>query len=75
MHPLTNGEMKNQSFIGPLGDEIRCRAIHPDVVTYTTLINAVLQLKNKNASKRASILYGEMKQVWRISPDTVLVDK
>ncbi|KAL3765145.1 hypothetical protein ACHAWO_004323, partial [Cyclotella atomus] len=61
--------------IGPLGDEIRCRAIHPDVVTYTTLITAVLQLKHKNASKRAAKLYSEMKQVWRISPDTVLVDK
>jgi hypothetical protein len=32
-------------------------------------------LKSKNASKRASKLYGEMKRVWRISPDTVLVDK
>ena len=60
---------------GPLGEKVICRAIHPDVVTYTTLISAVLQLKNKNASKRAAKLYNEMKHVWRISPDTVLVDK
>jgi hypothetical protein len=45
------------------------------VVTYTILIAAVLQLQNKNASKRAAQLYDDMKKIWRISPDTVLVDK
>eukprot|EP00804_Cyclotella_cryptica_P019594 CCRYP_014336-RA/>CCRYP_014336-RA protein AED:0.00 eAED:-0.00 QI:94/0/0.5/1/1/1/2/0/1025 len=60
--------------IGADGEETRLRPIKPDVVTYTTLIAAILQLKNKNASKRASRLYNEMKQRWRISPDTVLID-
>eukprot|EP00956_Cyclotella_meneghiniana_P013345 scaffold19203_cov53-Cyclotella_meneghiniana.AAC.1 len=59
------------------GEETKstCKAIQPDVVTYTTLIVAILQLKNKNASKRATKLYNEMKQIWGIYPDTVLVDK
>ncbi|KAL7485202.1 hypothetical protein ACHAW6_010795 [Cyclotella cf. meneghiniana] len=61
--------------VGANGEETRRRPIKPDVVTYTTLIAAILQLKNKKASKRASRLYEEMKQRWRISPDTVLIDK
>jgi pentatricopeptide repeat protein len=61
--------------VGPLGDETKCKSIQPDVVTYTILIAAVLQLQNKNASKRAAQLYDDMKKIWRISPDTVLVDK
>lgn len=71
-------EWKNDAYVvgtGVGGEETRIRPIKPDVVTYTTLIAAVLQLKTKNASKRASMLYDEMKQVWRISPDTILVDR
>ena len=48
--------------------------IKPDVVTYTTLISACLQLKSRGATKRAISLYNEMKSKWRISPDTILVD-
>ncbi|EED89499.1 predicted protein [Thalassiosira pseudonana CCMP1335] len=60
--------------IGPLGEEILHSPIRPDVVTYTSLISAILQLNNKAATKRATKLYNEMKQTWWISPDTVLVD-
>lgn len=60
--------------IGPLGEEILHSPIKPDVVTYTSLISAILQLNNKAATKRATKLYNEMKQTWWISPDTVLVD-
>ncbi|KAL7553554.1 hypothetical protein ACHAWF_016852 [Thalassiosira exigua] len=48
--------------------------IKPDVVTYTTLISALLQLKSRAATKRAMSMYEEMKRDWWISPDTVLVD-
>mmetsp|Transcript_36807 Transcript_36807/g.88749 ORF Transcript_36807/g.88749 Transcript_36807/m.88749 type:complete len:1082 (+) Transcript_36807:321-3566(+) len=48
--------------------------IKPDVVTYTTLISALLQLKSRAATKRAIFLYSEMKEKWWISPDTILVD-
>mmetsp|Transcript_13049 Transcript_13049/g.26078 ORF Transcript_13049/g.26078 Transcript_13049/m.26078 type:complete len:1055 (+) Transcript_13049:229-3393(+) len=48
--------------------------IKPDVVTYTTLISALLQLRSKAATKRAVRLYDEMKKKWWIYPDTVLVD-
>ena len=57
-----------------LGDEKFRISIKPDVVTYTTLIVALLQLKSKVATKRAIALYSEMKERWWISPDTVLVD-
>ena len=49
-------------------------AIRPDVVTYTTLISSLLQLKSKSATKRAIRMYRDMKQTWMISPDTFLVD-
>jgi len=48
--------------------------IKPDVVTYTSLITALLQLKSRAATKRANALYDEMKKKWWISPDTILVD-
>ena len=48
--------------------------IKPDVVTYTTLISALLQLNSRAATKRANALYNEMMQKWWISPDTVIVD-
>jgi len=48
--------------------------VKPDVVTYTTLISGLLQLKSRAATKRAKFLYNEMKQKWWISPDTILVD-
>jgi pentatricopeptide repeat protein len=48
--------------------------IKPDVVTYTTLISALLQLNSRAATKRATALYNEMMQKWWISPDTVIVD-
>jgi pentatricopeptide repeat protein len=48
--------------------------IKPDVVTYTTLISSLLQLKSKAATKRASKMYTDMKQTWMIYPDTRLVD-
>ncbi|KAK1742947.1 hypothetical protein QTG54_006544 [Skeletonema marinoi] len=49
-------------------------AIKPDVVTYTTLISSLLQLKSKAATKRAIKMYRDMKQTWMIYPDTFLVD-
>jgi len=49
-------------------------SIEPDVVTYTSLISALLQLDSRAATERARSLYGEMKRKWLISPDTVLVD-
>jgi len=49
-------------------------SIIPDVVTYTTLISSLLQLKTRAAVKRATSLYSEMKQKLRISPDTILID-
>lgn len=49
-------------------------AIRPDVVTYTTLISSLLQLKSKAATKRAITMYRDMKQTWMIYPDTILVD-
>lgn len=49
-------------------------SILPDVVTYTTLISALLQLKTRAAVKRATSLYSEMKQKLQISPDTILID-
>lgn len=48
--------------------------IKPDVVTYTTLISSLLQLKSKAATKRASKMYTDMKQTWMIYPDTRQVD-
>jgi pentatricopeptide repeat protein len=50
------------------------KSIEPDVVTYTTLISALLQLKTRAAVKRATSLYIEMKQKMNISPDTILID-
>ena len=48
--------------------------IKPDVVTFTTLISSLLQLRSKAASKNAIRLYSDMKSVWWIQPDTFLVD-
>jgi pentatricopeptide repeat protein len=50
------------------------KLIVPDVVTYTTLISALLQLKTRAAVKRAASLYIEMKQKMQIYPDTILID-
>lgn len=50
------------------------KSIVPDVVTYTTLISALLQLKTRAAVKRATSLYKEMKQTMQIYPDTILID-
>ena len=48
--------------------------IKPDVVTFTTLISSLLQLRSKAASQNALRLYSDMKSVWWIQPDTILVD-
>ena len=56
---------------GNVGKDV---TIKPDVVTYTTLISSLLQLKSKAATKRASRMYTDMKQTWMIYPDTRLVD-
>ena len=55
-------------------DEQSISIIKPDVVTFTTLISALLQLKSRAATKRAVSLYSKMKQKWWISPDTILID-
>jgi len=55
-------------------DEQHIPIIKPDVVTFTTLISALLQLKSRAATKRAVSLYNKMKQKWWISPDTILID-
>jgi len=55
-------------------DEQPIPTIKPDVVTFTTLISALLQLKSRAATKRAVSLYNKMKQKWWISPDTILID-
>ncbi|KAL7539040.1 hypothetical protein ACHAXR_008976 [Thalassiosira sp. AJA248-18] len=55
-------------------DENKLMSIKPDVVTYTTLISAILQLNSRAATRRASSLYNEMKQKWYIFPDTILID-
>ena len=76
LHPSLNGLQQNQQ-----GEEVivpptktKTKLIIPDVVTFTTLISALLQLKSKAATKRATLLYSDMKQKWWISPDTVLID-
>lgn len=48
--------------------------IKPDVVTYTTLISSLLQLRSKAASQNAVRLYSDMKSAWWIQPDNILVD-
>jgi len=58
----------------PFIDNAEDVAIKPDVVTYTTLISSLLQLKSKAATKRAIAMYRDMKQTWMVYPDTILVD-
>ena len=70
----SSGQDSSKTKTRNLGDEQLQTLIRPDVVTYTTLISALLQLKSRAATKRAISLYGEMKSKWWISPDTVLVD-
>jgi hypothetical protein len=82
--PLSNDEQNQQQ--NQVGEEEEIiipnntkttkkkKLIMPDVVTFTTLISALLQLKSKAATKRATLLYYDMKQKWWITPDTVLVD-
>ncbi len=53
---------------------MRQKSIVPDVVSYTTLISALLHLKTRVAVKRAASLYIEMKQKMQIYPDTILID-
>jgi len=50
------------------------RPFSPDVVSYTTLISALLEVGSSPASDRAHKLYDEMKSSWGISPDIALVD-
>ena len=52
----------------------RPRSFSPDVVSYTTLISALLEIGSSPASDRAHKLYNEMKSSWGISPDIALVD-
>ena len=52
----------------------RSRSFSPDVVSYTTLISALLEMGSSPASDRAHKLYDEMKSSWGISPDIALVD-
>jgi len=52
----------------------RPRSFSPDVVSYTTLISALLEMGSSPASDRAHKLYDEMKSSWGISPDIALVD-
>lgn len=70
----SNAQESNANTLGYLGGENPHKSIKPDVVTYTTLISALLQLKSRAATKRATSLYSEMKQRWWIYPDTILVD-
>lgn len=56
------------------GGKVPCVVIEPDVVTYTTLMVALLSLKSGAATKHASSLYDEMKCTWQISPDIILID-
>ena len=69
---------KNQEAMNNLGKSVttvnEVIILKPDVVTYTTLISALLQLGSKAATKRASRLYTKMKETWWITPDTILVD-
>ena len=58
----------------PIIDNAEDVAFKPDVVTYTTLISSLLQLKSTAATKRAIKMYRDMKQTWMIYPDTILVD-
>jgi len=48
--------------------------ILPDVVTYTTIISALLKVGTAEASKAAYKLYKEMRTEWQIMPDTGIVD-
>jgi pentatricopeptide repeat protein len=80
--PVSNDPQNYQQQVGGEDEEIiipntkttKKKLIMPDVVTFTTLISALLQLKSKAATKRATLLYYDMKQKWWITPDTVLVD-
>jgi pentatricopeptide repeat protein len=83
LHPPLSNDPQNQQqqqvgeeeeIIIPNTKTTKKKLIMPDVVTFTTLISALLQLKSKAATKRATLLYYDMKQKWWISPDTVLVD-
>ena len=66
---------KHASSVGGGDEKLQSQIlIRPDVVTYTTLISACLQLKSRGATKRAISLYNEMKSKWWISPDTILID-
>jgi pentatricopeptide repeat protein len=50
------------------------RFISPDVATYTILISSLLAVATVDASKAAYKFYKEMKNVWKIYPDTGLID-
>lgn len=52
----------------------RSRMRRPDVVSYTTLISALLEMGHPAASQRAHKLYDDMKSSWGIVPDTALID-
>ena len=52
----------------------RSRMLRPDVVSYTALISALLEMGSHAASQRAHKLYDDMKSSWGIVPDTALVD-
>jgi pentatricopeptide repeat protein len=58
----------------PISQNAEDIAIRPDVVTFTTVISSLLQLKSKAATKRARTMYRDMKQTWMIHPDKILVD-
>jgi pentatricopeptide repeat domain (PPR motif) len=48
--------------------------IVPDVATYTLLISSLLAVTTADASKAAYKFYKEMKYIWKIHPDTGLID-
>jgi len=74
-HASLDSEDKTLQRVSRSGDdEQSIPIIKPDVVTFTTLISALLQLKSRAATKRAVSLYNKMKQKWWISPDTILID-
>ena len=52
----------------------RSRMLRPDVVSYTALISALLEMGSPAASQRAHKLYDDMKSSWGIVPDTALID-
>ena len=48
--------------------------LRPDVVSYTALIWALLEMGSPAASQKAHKLYDDMKSSWGIVPDTALID-